>query len=161
MDFIYVGKIVNTHALKGEMRILSSFDYKNLVFQKDFPIYIGEKHEKHLVQTYRKHKQYDMLSFQDIKDIEAASTYKESAIYIKRNSIKIKGYFVEDLLNLSVYDKEKYIGKVVTIEENKAHKILLLDNKVRIPYVDVYIKEVCLEEKKIKVELIEGFLYEN
>lgn len=161
MDFIYVGKIVNTHALKGEVRILSSFEYKNLVFKKDFPIYIGENYEKHLIQTYRKHKQYDMLSFQDINDVEVASFYKGNAVYIKRDSIHINGYFMEDLLNLSVYDKKKYIGKVIMVEESKAHKILLLDSKIRIPYVDVYIKEICLEEKKIEVELIEGFLYEN
>ena len=32
MKFIRIGKIVNTHALKGEMRILSNFRYKNKVF---------------------------------------------------------------------------------------------------------------------------------
>ena len=31
-EFIYVGKIVNTHGIKGEIRILSDFEYKNKVF---------------------------------------------------------------------------------------------------------------------------------
>ena len=29
MKYIYVGKIVNTHGIKGELRILSDSKYKN------------------------------------------------------------------------------------------------------------------------------------
>ena len=35
MKYIYVGKIVNTHALKGEVRLISDFEYKERVFKKD------------------------------------------------------------------------------------------------------------------------------
>ena len=38
MDYIYIGKIVNTHGIKGELRIISNFEYKELVFQKDVNI---------------------------------------------------------------------------------------------------------------------------
>ena len=30
MEYLYVGKIVNTHGIKGEIRILSNFDKKEL-----------------------------------------------------------------------------------------------------------------------------------
>ena len=33
MDYIYIGEIVNTHGLKGEIRIKSNFPYKDKVFQ--------------------------------------------------------------------------------------------------------------------------------
>ena len=36
MKFINIGKIVNTHGIKGELRILSDFKYKDKVFKKDF-----------------------------------------------------------------------------------------------------------------------------
>ena len=41
MKYIYIGKIVNTHGLKGEIRILSDFKYKDLIFKDNFKIYIG------------------------------------------------------------------------------------------------------------------------
>ena len=44
-DFIYVGKIVNTHGLKGEIRILSDFEYKEKVFVPGMTIYIVRKKE--------------------------------------------------------------------------------------------------------------------
>ena len=30
---IYLGKVVNTHGIKGELRIISDFKYKNTVFK--------------------------------------------------------------------------------------------------------------------------------
>ena len=35
MEYIYIGKIVNTHGIKGEVRIISDFKYKNEVFKID------------------------------------------------------------------------------------------------------------------------------
>ena len=45
MKFINIGKIVNTHGIKGELRILSDFKYKDKVFKKDFKFYIGKDKE--------------------------------------------------------------------------------------------------------------------
>ena len=59
MEYIYLGKIVNTHGIKGEIRILSDFRYKEKVFIKDFPIYIGKKHEKEIINTYIKENKSD------------------------------------------------------------------------------------------------------
>lgn len=47
-EWICIGKIVNTHGIKGELRILSDFDKKEKVFQPQFTIYIGIEKEKKL-----------------------------------------------------------------------------------------------------------------
>ena len=41
MKYVYLGKIANTHGIKGELRILSNFKYKSRVFNKGFKVYIG------------------------------------------------------------------------------------------------------------------------
>ena len=46
MKYIIIGKIVNTHGIKGELRILSDFKYKAKIFKKGFPLYIGHTKEK-------------------------------------------------------------------------------------------------------------------
>lgn len=161
MDFIYVGDIVNTHALKGEMRIVSFFDYKEAIYQKDFPFYIGDMYEKHFLSSYRKHKEYDLLTFHGIDTIEKANIYKGKSIYVKRDSVSATSYFIEDFINLSVYEKDVYIGKIIEVEESKAHKIFLLDNYIRIPYVDVYVKKIDLQNQRMYVERVRGFLDEN
>ena len=35
MNYLYIGKLVNTHGIKGEVRILSNFRHKDKVFKKD------------------------------------------------------------------------------------------------------------------------------
>ena len=46
MKYIYIGDIVNTHGLKGEVRLISDFEYKNKVFKKGFKLYIGRTKEE-------------------------------------------------------------------------------------------------------------------
>ena len=59
MQYLYIGKIVNTHGIKGEIRILSKFKYKDKVLKKHFKIYIGKNKQEETINTYRKHKQFD------------------------------------------------------------------------------------------------------
>ena len=40
MDLIYIGKLVNTHGIKGEVRILSNFRHIDKVFIKDMKFYV-------------------------------------------------------------------------------------------------------------------------
>ena len=60
MKFINIGKIVNTHGIKGELRILSDFKYKDKVFKKGFKFYVGKDKEELIVNSYRYHKIFDM-----------------------------------------------------------------------------------------------------
>ena len=67
-DFIYIGKIVNTHGLKGEVRILSNFEYKDKVFIPGIKYYLGRKKEEVLVKTYRHHKSFEMITMEGYND---------------------------------------------------------------------------------------------
>ena len=68
MKLIKIGKIVNTHGIKGELRLLSKFPYKDKVFIKNMPIYIN-KEEKEIINTYRKHKNFDMITLDGYTNI--------------------------------------------------------------------------------------------
>ena len=61
MNYLYIGKIVNTHGIKGEIRIISSFEEKELVFCKNTKIYIGDNFEEKVIISYRHHKKYEMI----------------------------------------------------------------------------------------------------
>ena len=66
MKFINIGKIVNTHGIKGEVRMLSDFKYKDKVFKKGMKFYIGKDKKEYIVNTYRFHKIFDMFTFKYI-----------------------------------------------------------------------------------------------
>ena len=115
MEYIYIGDIVNTHGIKGELRILSDFKYKENVFKKNFKIYIGKNKEEQIINTYRKHKMFDMITLVGFANINEVLKYKNMPVYINKKDLKIDGYLDEDLIGLSVYVKDKLIGKVTDI----------------------------------------------
>lgn len=161
MEYIYIGDIVNTHGLKGELRIVSDFTYKEKVFKKGFSLYIGRGKEKCIIETYRKHKNYDMVTFVGTHCIEDVIFYKGERVYIVKTDIEIEGYFHEDLIGLSVYSGSKMVGHITDIEKSKAHSILVIDHTKRVPYIDVFVEKIDIKEKRVRIHEIEGLFDEN
>ena len=83
---IYVGKIVNTHGIKGELRILSNFKYKNEIFKINNFLYIDNI--KYQIRTYRKHKNYDMVTLNDYNNINDVLFLKGKQVYSLREYVK-------------------------------------------------------------------------
>ena len=156
MDLIYLGKIVNTHGLKGEIRIISNFKYKKDVFQINNAIYINNN--KYIINSYRYHKIYDMITLQNVNNIEAAEVLKGLDIYIKREDYIFDGFLNEDIIGLNVYDDDKYKGKVIEILETSKNELFVIDGikKHMVPNIPEFIKKVDLENKKIYIEYIRG-----
>ena len=158
MDFLYLGKIVNTHGIKGEIRILSDFKYKEQVFKKGNNIYIGKDKIKEVLNSYRVHKNYDMVTLEGINDINDVLKYKGMNIYIDRNEYKFEGIIYEDLIGMKVLSDTKEIGVIEEVLNSSAHPIIKLDNGVMIPFIDEFILNVDLAKKEVKVKLIDGLM---
>ena len=67
MDKVYVGKIVSTHGIKGEIRILSNFQFKSKVFVVGKKIIIDDK--DYVIKSYRHHKNFEMVTLNEYNDI--------------------------------------------------------------------------------------------
>ena len=65
MKYVLIGKLVNTHGLKGEVRILSQFKYKNKVFIPGMKIYIGKDKVCEEITSYRHHKIFALAESPD------------------------------------------------------------------------------------------------
>lgn len=164
MNYIYIGDIVNTHGLKGELRIISDFKYKEKVFKPEFKIYVGRQREKLEIKTYRQHKNYDMVTLVDVNGIEEAIAYKGDSVYINRNDLEIEGYFDEDLIGLEAYTDDKYIGNVTDILKNKANDILVINSDEKrylVPNISEFIIKVNLDNRRIDINNVKGLFDEN
>lgn len=152
-NYVNIGKIVNTHGIKGELRILSDFDKKELVFKKDFNIYIGNSYIKETINTYRVHKEFDMITLKNYSNINEVLKYKGLNVYIKREDLKLNAdeYIISDLLGFNVLDDNKILGKVIDFVYNKQSTLLVVQglSKFYIPLVDEYIIKVDLDNKQI------------
>ena len=152
---INIGKIVNTHGIKGEVRILSSFSDKS-IFNPGNTLYICDDALK--ISTYRVHKNYDMVTFEGIDNINDVLKYKGMDVYIKREDIS--NFIIEDLIGYEVYTN-KLVGKVERLISNIKYVILVLDNGSMIPYIDEFIIKVDTDNKRVYIKEIEGLINEN
>ena len=154
-NLIYLGKITNTHGLKGEIRIISDFKYKIDVFKENNVVYINNI--KYIIKSYRKHKSYDMITLENINDINEAEELKGLNIYVKREDYDF-GILNEDIIGLDVYDNDTYKGKVVDILNSNKYDLLVIDGVKRhmIPNIPEFVKKIDLDNKKINIEYIRG-----
>ena len=156
---LYIGTLVNTHGIKGEVKVISNFKYKEEVFKKYNIIYINDK--KYIVNTHRKHQKFDLLTFKGYENINDVLNLKGNKIYINREDYTFEGILNEDLYGKKVYDKDKYIGNLKEIIDNKNQELLVIekDNKTYlVPYVDEFVKEI---NEDIKLDLIKGLIDED
>ncbi len=159
MKFINIGKLVNTHGIKGEVRILSDFRHKNKIFIKGMKLYIGKKHEEFIINTYRFHKIYDMVTFDGINDINDVEYLKGSQVYINEEDLKLDDeIYSGKLINFSVYIGDKKIGNITEIIDTPANEVLRVDKDILIPYVDEFIKKIDINEKKVYVNDVGGLI---
>ncbi len=164
MEYIFVGEIVNTHGVKGEVRIISDFKYKNKVFEKNFTLYVGRFKDELKVNTYRCHKIYDMVTFKGINNINDVIMYKGDNVYINKQDLVVDGLFDEQLIGLEVYYKEQSIGHVEHVVNNNAHDLLVIksnNKKHLVPNLDEFIEKIDLENMKIYIKEFEGLFDEN
>ena len=102
-DYVYVGKIINTHGIKGELKVLSDFIDKEKVLLPDKVIYIGTNKIKEVIKTHRIHQNYDLITLENYININEVLKYKCLSIYVKRNTLDRK-YFLNDLIGMNVID---------------------------------------------------------
>lgn len=160
MEYIYIGKIANTHGIKGELRIKSDFIYKDQVFKSGNNLYIGKNYIKEHIVSYRPHKGFDMVKFKNYNDINEVLKYKgENAYYLKEDLIlEDNQYLDEDLIGLEVIYNNSNLGIVSDVIDAGSNNLLLMINDKYLPKNENFIEKVDLKNKKIYVKNIEGLL---
>ncbi len=150
MKYIKVGTIVNTHALKGEVRIISNFEYKDRVFKINNTLYIGMSKSEEVIETYRVHKNFDMVKFKGIDNITDVLKYKGSAVYVNIDDLKLKDdeILIEELLGMNVIVNNKLLGSITDYIDNNGNKLVVVNNKY-IPYNKDLIEKIDKINRKV------------
>ncbi len=152
MSKIILGKYVNTHGIKGEIRIKSNFKYKDRVFKVGSKIIIND-HE-YIIHSYRVHKGYDMVTLDGINDINAIPFNKNTFVYIEKELyLSDNDYLDSDLIGFNVYNSKlkRVVIDILYLNENK--KLLKTSNGY-IPFE--LIKRIDFQNKIIYVEEVSG-----
>lgn len=152
MNKVILGKYVNTHGIKGEIRIKSNFPYKSKVFKIGNEIIINDVNYK--INSYRVHKEYDMVTLDGINSINDIPFPKNTKVFIDRDKYLLKNdYLDSDLIGFIVYNNrlEREVTGIYYINDKKK---LIETKEGYIPFE--LVKDIDLDNKKILVEEVDG-----
>ena len=159
-EFLEAGKIVNTHGVRGEVKIMPWAD--SAAFLQDFDtLYIDGAPVKLL--SSRVHKQMLIAKLEGVSTIEAAIALKNKLVTIRRADAELPDgdFFIQDILDLPVIDETGTpLGTLKEVLPRPAADVYVVvteDGTERlIPDVPAFILEKNLDEGFIRVRLIEG-----
>lgn len=151
MEKIRIGKYVNTHGIKGEIRIKSNFEYKDKVFKVGNEIIIDKPYE---ITGYRIHKDYDMVTLKGVNSINDIINLKGMNVYIERDKyLNSDDYLDSDLLGFNAYNNDFSLEVLNIRYLNNDKKLLDLGSKL-IPFE--LIENIDFQNKKIKIRDVIG-----
>ncbi len=165
--YLQIGKIVNTHGFRGDVKAQTWSDSPEVVTKLN-TIYrkIRGEYQKIKIEKCSVHKGMVLIKLEGIDDFDKANALREEVIYADRNDIEHDegSFFIADLIGLEVIDVDSgtVYGKLKDVMQYGIHDIYTVSTdkgEVLIPAVEEFVKKISLEEG-IFVKPIEGMFDE-
>lgn len=161
--YLECGKIINTHGIKGAVKLESWCDSPETLAELDYIYFkIGDDFEKRRVKSATVMKRHVMAYIEGIDDIDSAAALKETVVFADRDDIPLEegDFFISDLIGLPVIDVDSGIeyGKISEVFNTGASDIYTVktqDGERMIPAVPEFIIEIDIE-RGVFVRPIEG-----
>lgn len=166
--FLELGKVNNTHGLKGEVKVALWCDDISYVKQLK-NVYLDDKGEKGLsLVSARAQKNIGILKFGEITTIEQAEKLKGRILYCDRDEAKIDdgAYYLADVIGCYVVDidTEEEYGKIVDIQNYGSCDIYDVESwgkHTLIPAIPDIVKEVNTEYQVVRIKPMKGLFDED
>lgn len=168
-DWIYVGKIVNTRGIKGEVKVVSQTDFPEQRFTKGAVLYVHDEkssaYQPLIVAGYYHHKQFDFLTFDHHHSINEVEKYKGCSLYIPKDQLtELEGgdFYYHQIIGADVItDAGEHLGKVKEILSPGANDVWVVGTEGKdllLPYIPDVVKAVDTQQNRITVHLIPGLI---
>ncbi|MFD2760366.1 ribosome maturation factor RimM [Lentibacillus juripiscarius] len=163
-----VGKIVNTHGVRGEVKVkrITDFDDRfaignRLILEKEN----GQALELE-VDGHRIHKGFDLIQFKDYDNINDVERFKGQFLKISEDQLTELSedeFYYHEIIGCSVYlTNGSYLGSIKEILSPGANDVWVVEREkgkdVLIPYIEEVVKEVDVSAEKVVIEPMEGLL---
>lgn len=166
-DLLQVGAITQTHGIKGEVKVFPTTDDMNRFKKlKETILDTGKEKITLEIESVKFFKQFVILKFKGIDNINDVEKYKGKNLYVTRaNAVKLKKdeYFITDLIDIDVFDEDdKKIGTLTDVIEtgaNDVYEIKMTDGReVLVPAIKDCILSVDTENRKMVIHILDGLL---
>jgi 16S rRNA processing protein RimM len=168
-EYLNVGKIVNTHGIRGEVRVISKTDFPELRYQKGKKLTLFRQGKEPLeltIANHRKHKNFDLLTFEGYPNINDVEPFRDGILKVSEEDLtdlEENEYYYYEIIGLNVIDENgELLGKIKEILSPGANDVWVVQRKGKkdalIPYIESVVKEIDLDANEVHVEIPEGLL---
>jgi len=168
VDLLQVGVITSTHGIKGEVKVFpTTDDPTRYSYLKDVILDTGKEKIDLKVSGVKYFKQYVIVKFKGINDINDIEKYKGSTLWVTReNAVPLEEneYFIADLIGLKVVtDEGEEFGELTDVMQTGANDVYVVETykdkqEVLLPVIDECVLDVDLEKGIVMVHIMEGLL---
>jgi 16S rRNA processing protein RimM len=165
-----VGKLVNTHGLRGEVKVLPQTDFADVRFAPGSKLSLqnldnGQKLEVE-VSSAREHKGMFVLKLKGFNDINEVEKYKGWVLKISEEDLEQleEGeYYYYQIIGCRVVTEEgEELGTISEILRPGANDVWVVDQPKRkqllLPVIDDVLLNVDVANKTVTVRLMEGLI---
>ena len=165
-QFLQVGVISYTHGIRGEVKVFPTTDdaarFKKL---KKVLLDTGKERLELEVQSVKFFKQFVILKFKGIDNINDIEKYKGKSLLVPREDAVPLGddeYYIADLIGMEVFAGNARFGVIKDVMETGANEVYIIDSdkhgEVLVPAIRQCILDVDVENKKMQIRLMDGLI---
>lgn len=172
-EYLQIGKIVNTHGTKGEVKVLPltndihRYDKLKSIFinSENFETDV-EMRQKLIIETVRYDKNLVFLKFKGINDMDNGKKLKNYYLEIdKKDAIKLQKdtFFIFELINMKVFDEQHtflgILSDVIETGSNDCYNIKPTEgSEYLIPALKSVVLKVDIDNNEMIVKIPDGLL---
>ncbi|MFC3040308.1 ribosome maturation factor RimM [Virgibacillus xinjiangensis] len=167
-----IGKIVNTHGIRGDLKVLRISDFEER-FMKGQTVYMeGESAsdgmpESFTISSHKQHKGFDLVRLEGYENINDVEQFKGKFLKISEEQLTDLAeneFYYHEIIGCEVFTDNTgdKLGVVKEILSPGANDVWVVKQKkgkdILIPYIEDVVKDVDVEAKKVVIEPMEGLL---
>ena len=166
-QLLQVGVITQTHGVHGEVKVFPTTDDPERFLDLEYVFLdTGREKKKLTIQSVKFFKQFVILKFKGINNINDIEKYKRCPLLVDReNAVELEEdeYFIADMIGMDVLTEDGEIfGTLKDVIETGANDVYVINSKkygeVLIPAIKECILDVNVKEGKMLVHLMEGLI---
>lgn len=167
MSLLQVGKIVNTHGIRGEVRVQSNTNHAEDRYQtgrKLVAVFPNQSEKELTVTGHRVHKSFDLVSFEEIPSINEGELLVGAILCIDSEDLPETDedeHYVHELIDMDVQTEEgEIVGRLKEVLEYPANDVWVVERPHKkdllLPAIREVILSVDYENRRIQIHLMKG-----
>lgn len=133
-EYLEAGKIINTHGIRGEVKIMPYCDSAELLSEFD-RLFMGKMHREIIIERSRVFKGTVIAKIEGVDTVEEAEKLRNIMLYMHRDDLKLDDdtYFIADLIEAEVRDADTgfVYGKIADVMQTGANDVYVVRGKGR------------------------------